>query len=268
MTKKIILKKQPEFGEPLKAEDLSFTKLTLKEKLLFLASDLCDDADLSLDFVYNPRHYKAAPIFECSKRSLYKLVSQGVKVGDIKKVSKDGQVYLQITAAGREFLKREFPVFRWQETQWDGLWRIVAYDIEEKRRDVRNLLRRKLEELGFGMLQKSLWMTPHDVTKPLREFLESEQLVPEVYVLEARRLFARDDRALAAEIWPLKELNLAYESWLEKVEKVGESKEGREGLREEFAEILKADPCLPKELLPEGWEGKSAAERFRTLPKS
>lgn len=265
MVRKIRLKKQPEFGQPLKAEDLSFAKLTLKEKLLFLASDFCDDVGLSLDFTYNPYHYKAAPVFECSKRSLYNLVSEGVKVGDIKKVEKKGQIYLQITAAGREFLQREFPVFRWQGVKWDGLWRMVAYDIEEKRKDVRDGLRRKLEELGFGMLQRSLWMTPHDVTQPLREFLESEQLVPEVYVLEAKRLFTGDDLLLARQIWPLDELNVIYEDWLGRAKKVGKSKNKRGELKEEFLEILKTDPCLPKELLPEDWVGERAAERFRKL---
>ena len=265
MVKKVRLKKQPEFGKPLKAEDLSFAKLTLKEKLLFFASDFCDDVGLSLDFTYNPHHYKAVPIFEYSKRSLYNIVSKSVKVGDIKKISKDGQVYLQITAAGREYLKREFPVFRWQDVAWDGLWRMVAYDIEEKRRDTRNLLRWKLEELGFALLQKSLWMTPHDVTKPLREFLESEQLVPEVYVLEAKRLFAGDDRLLARQLWPLDELNLAYKDWLEGAEKVGKDKEAQRALKEDFLQILKADPCLPRELLPKGWVGEGAAERFRKL---
>ena len=119
--------------------------------------------------------------------------------------------------------------------------------------------------LGFAMLQRSLWMTPHDVTRPLREFLESEQLVPEVYVLEAKRLFAGDDRLLARQIWPLKELSLAYESWLGRVEKVGKDDGARQELREEFLGILKADPCLPKELLPEGWAGEKAAERFKRL---
>jgi len=263
MVGKIHLKKKQEFGQPLKAEDLSFAKLSLKEKLLFFASDFCDDLDLSLDFTYNPHHYKAAPLFECSKRSLYNLVSEGVKVGDIRKVRKDGQIYLQITAAGKDYLKREFPVFRWQNVEWDGLWRMVAYDIEEKRRDTRDLLRWKLEELGFGMLQRSLWVTPHDVTQPLREFLETEQLVPEVYVLEAKRLFAGDDRLLARQIWPLDELGLAYEDWLDRAEKVGKSKDKRQELKEEFLGILKADPCLPKKLLPRDWVGERAAERFR-----
>lgn len=265
MAKKVRLKKQPEFGKPLEARDLSFEKLNAKEKLLILASSFVDELGVVQDFVYHPHRHVASPVFQSSLDYLYNLVSQSAKVGDIKKVCREGQVYLQTTAAGKEYLKREFPVFRWQNVEWDGLWRMVAYDIEEKRRDTRDLLRWKLEELGFGMLQRSLWVTPHDVTKALREFLESEQLVPEVYVLEAKRLFAGDDRLLARQIWPLDELGLAYEDWLDRAEKVGKSKDRRRELKEEFLGILKADPCLPKKLLPGDWVGERAAERFRKL---
>jgi len=90
-------------------------------------------------------------------------------------------------------------------------------------------------------------------------------LVPEVYVLEAKRLFAGDDRLLARQIWPLDELGLAYEDWLDRAEKVGKSKDRRRELKEEFLGILKADPCLPKKLLPGDWVGERAAERFRKL---
>lgn len=267
MVGKIKLKKERKFGQAPKAEDLSFSKLSFKEKLLVFASGFVADlpVGLPLDYIYHPYRYKVAPLFENSLESLYTLVSQSVRVGDIKKVEKKGQIYLQITAAGKEYLKREFPVFKWQNVRWDGLWRIVAYDIEETRKDIRNSLRWKLEELGFAMLQRSLWMTPHDVTKPLREFLESEQLVPEVYVLEAKRLFAGDDRLLARHLWPLDELGLAYKDWLERVGKVSKDKDVQQELKEEFLGILKADPCLPKELLPKGWMGERAAKRFGKL---
>lgn len=268
LNKKVKLKKERGFGEPLKVEDLSFGKLTLRDKLLVMVFGFAEDMDISLDFVYHPYRYKTIPTFKATQNSLYSVVSRSVKVGDIKKVRKKDEVYLQITAVGKEYLKREFPVFRWQNEKWDGLWRIVAYDIEESQRDTRDLLRWKLEELGFAMLQRSLWMTPHNVTRPLREFLESEQLTPEVYVLEAKGLFAGDDRLLAAQLWPLKELNLAYKDWLERARKTGAGKkpwDKRTEFKEEFLGILKADPCLPRKLLPKNWLGERAVERFRKL---
>lgn len=248
-----------------KAEDLSFENLTLRERLLVMIFGFAEDLDVSLDWVYHPYRYKTAPPFKASRNSLYSVISRSIKVGDIRKVRRKGKIFLEITAAGEDYLKREFPIFRWQDEEWDGLWRVVAYDIEEKRRGVRDELRWKLEELGFAMLQRSLWMTPHNVTKPLREFLDSSELTPDAYVLEAKRLFAGEDRLLAARLWPLEELNLAYKDWLDRAEKVSKSCEARTELKEEFLGILKADPCLPKSLLPEDWVGEKATIQFKKL---
>lgn len=49
--------------------------------------------------------------------------------------------------------------------RWDGKWRIVTYDISEKRRPKRILLLRALGEAGFYHLQDSLWVYPY----PCRE---------------------------------------------------------------------------------------------------
>lgn len=62
------------------------------------------------------------------------------------------------------------------------------------------------------------------------------------------------------------------------MEKVGEGKRVKEVKKEvkiekkgqalgeiksEFIEILKSDPCLPKELLPENWFGEKVKEYFK-----
>lgn len=46
--------------------------------------------------------------------------------------------------------------------RWDGKWRLISFDIKEKRKHVRDLLRRTLEAVGFVRLHKSLWVYPHD----------------------------------------------------------------------------------------------------------
>ena len=43
---------------------------------------------------------------------------------------------------------------------WDGKWRIVIFDIPEKKRQGRDALRNKIKELGFYELQKSVWVYP------------------------------------------------------------------------------------------------------------
>jgi hypothetical protein len=49
------------------------------------------------------------------------------------------------------------PLFR-----WDKKWRIVIFDIWEKRHAVRNRLRDLLKRNGFVMIQNSVWVYPYD----------------------------------------------------------------------------------------------------------
>lgn len=54
----------------------------------------------------------------------------------------------------------------------DNRFCIVAFDIPESRRAVRYLLRQLLQKAGFAQLQKSVWISPFDVTLPLKDFLQ------------------------------------------------------------------------------------------------
>ena len=44
---------------------------------------------------------------------------------------------------------------------WDGKWRVVVFDIPEKRRGARDSLRSYLKRLGFHELQKSVFIHPY-----------------------------------------------------------------------------------------------------------
>lgn len=46
--------------------------------------------------------------------------------------------------------------------QWDGRWRIIIFDIWERRRGVRNALRKALIKAKFVRLQNSIWVYPYD----------------------------------------------------------------------------------------------------------
>lgn len=71
---------------------------------------------------------------------------------------------LELTPKGRAVASRirigllEIPKPR----KWDGCWRIVIFDISEKRRGLRIRVRHLLERLGFVRLQDSVWVHPYD----------------------------------------------------------------------------------------------------------
>lgn len=54
--------------------------------------------------------------------------------------------------------------------KWDGRWWLVLFDIPEKQRLARHVLRDKLKALGFVRFQKSAWLFPFECRKQI-EFL-------------------------------------------------------------------------------------------------
>ncbi len=73
-------------------------------------------------------------------------------------------------------------------TAWDGQWRIVLFDVPEKRRQLRAIFRRKLQQLGFVYLQKSSWLYPFPCEAALTELAQRLGLQPNVVVATAQQL--------------------------------------------------------------------------------
>ncbi|MBI5620339.1 hypothetical protein HY949_00995 [Candidatus Gottesmanbacteria bacterium] len=57
-------------------------------------------------------------------------------------------------------------------TTWDGKWRVVAFDIQEKYKKLRDVFRMRLGQLGLYQLQESVYVSPYpcfDEVEFLRE---------------------------------------------------------------------------------------------------
>jgi len=89
-----------------------------------------------------------------------RLVAKGYVVW----VEKDGKKFLRITPAGRKALAFEQAkvALKNQKKKWDGRWRMVVFDIPERRRSVRFHLCAIMREIGFARLQNSVWVYPYD----------------------------------------------------------------------------------------------------------
>jgi len=211
------------------------------------------------------------------KTDYYNTFYHSLKTGYIEKIIKEDKPYIRLTSKGKEKIQRDFSLVRFQNKKWDKKWRVVIFDIEEKRKKQRDQLREKLKELGFGMIQESVWISPYDIVVDFREFIKTIGLEDNVFVMEVRVLLAGDEKRLAEKIWKLDEINSAYENLFIQLTKLSdrlkfsikeESKEEEmeefKKLREEYLEILRDDPCLPRELLPEEWFG----EKVKRLLKS
>ena len=75
----------------------------------------------------------------------------------------NGRFY-ELTQAGREQLgKWELTNFKFKEPKkWDKKWRVVIFDIPEKKRKIRNGLTELFRRAGIKRLQNSVWIYPYD----------------------------------------------------------------------------------------------------------
>ncbi|MBU2028343.1 hypothetical protein KJ761_00410 [Patescibacteria group bacterium] len=82
------------------------------------------------------------------------------------------QLYISLTKEGKQKVKG-YDIDNLQikkPKEWDKKWRILIFDVKEKKKTKREALRGKIKELGFFQLQKSVWIYPYDFKKEL-EFL-------------------------------------------------------------------------------------------------
>ncbi|MBU6388683.1 hypothetical protein KGQ72_02335 [Patescibacteria group bacterium] len=98
------------------------------------------------------------------KYRMKSVASRLVAKGYANWVGRDGKKFLRITPKGRKALAFEQAKveLKDQKKKWDGRWRMVAFDVPERRRAVRLRLRTVMREIGFIRLQDSVWVYPYD----------------------------------------------------------------------------------------------------------
>lgn len=109
---------------------------------------------------YFPGYKKGAQFNHQAKTALGRLAAKGL----VSFEERDGKYYARVTEAGEQVLAIESMRVQGMRKpkRWDGRWRVVLFDIPERRRGVRNRLRLFMQEYGFVRLQDSVWVYPYD----------------------------------------------------------------------------------------------------------
>ena len=85
--------------------------------------------------------------------------------GHIVFEKRDDKQYARITESGRKalaFEQEKAKLKNANKKRWNGRWRVVIFDVPEKRRKTRDRLREIMERTGFVRLQDSVWVFPYD----------------------------------------------------------------------------------------------------------
>ncbi|MFD2759720.1 phenylacetic acid degradation operon negative regulatory protein PaaX [Lentibacillus juripiscarius] len=217
--------------------------------------------------------------FGHNEQSVRAAASRMSKQGWIESLKQGNKSYYYLTERGKSRMNEAANrIYQVESPSWDGNWRILVYSIPEKKRHLRDELRRELTWSGFGLLSNSCWITPNPLENEINNLIEKYQISPYVNYFTATHMGTSDNRELVRKCWDLQDINNQYSQFIEKYSQQyiidrnevenGNMSDGscfveRTLLVHEFRKFLFIDPGLPKELLPEKWLGESASSLFR-----
>jgi DNA-binding transcriptional regulator PaaX len=94
------------------------------------------------------------------KRTIKNLQKQRL----VKIYEKDGKEVVEITQKGeKQMLQYRLDDIKINPSKkWDGLWRVVIFDIPQKKKRARDAISFKLKEMGFYPLQRSVFVSPYE----------------------------------------------------------------------------------------------------------
>lgn len=161
------------------------TRASIGDYLLIALEKTVDGYIRLEDFLYNTHIYAKGYERPLKKSSFAKALKRLRERGLIE-VDSETEIIIKLTDEGKT--QALWEKVRHLEGIWDNKWRIVAFDIPETHSLIRNLFRRRLKELGFKQLQKSIWISKASCTDLIRQYVKDLGISKWVSVLEAENV--------------------------------------------------------------------------------
>jgi hypothetical protein len=139
-------------------------------------------------FSYKKKQQKVADMFYYLKRT-----------GKIRIMRQDKELMLKLTSKGQRLLEKlGFQRLRVKNlNKWDRKWWLVAADIPTKEyRLSADNFRKKIKQMGFYFLQRTLWLYPYNPTKEIEFVANHFNIGRFVTVMEINRLDQDDEKKL------------------------------------------------------------------------
>jgi len=116
--------------------------------------------------------YKGSPTI-LPKRTIgsYYALRRLEKSGYVRRVAGAKRRYKLTLAGRRRALKLRLYRKPAGQQVWDGKWRVLIFDVPERRRAARDFLRRELRLFEFKQLHRSVWVSPFDIPANFQELL-------------------------------------------------------------------------------------------------
>lgn len=197
-----------------------------------------------------------------------------VKQGWLDRSKEGRNTFYSLTTEGKHrVLQGILRIFEIDQNQWDETWYLLTYTIPEKKRNIRDELRRELMWLGFGTISNGTWITPWNLKESIEPFIQRHRLNGLVEMFAAHHEGYSTNRTLVERCWNFDQIEKNYDEFLERWNsrfnqldfstiQPRDSFMEQTLLIHDWRKFLHLDPKLPFELLPENWVGKQAAQFF------
>lgn len=159
-------------------------KKKLRDAILLVLEKTIDGAIRFEDFANNPGFYAYYGGWDYSlkKSALSQALKRLREQGFIEKQKSEDRIILKLTELGKDWVLKSQ---EYSDVEWDGLWRLVIFDIPESHKKSRNTLRRRLKDWGFTAWQKSVWATKKPLTNAARKLIRDLEIEDWVLVIES-----------------------------------------------------------------------------------
>jgi hypothetical protein len=163
-------------------------KISITDEFLWDVYNFLEDAGDIFGFIFRPYPTMGNalpgienPIFkkykkEKGRKNFSKLIYNLKTRGYIKVKNLENKQGIMLTKEGiSKALKASFKIEGGKRRK-DGKWVMIIFDVPEKYRKSRSLLREILHSLGYKMLQQSVWISPYDVSEKTEKLLQIHSL--------------------------------------------------------------------------------------------
>ncbi|MCK9614628.1 MAG: hypothetical protein M0R48_03885 [Candidatus Omnitrophica bacterium] len=162
--------------------------------------------------------------------------------------------------------------------KWDGVWRLIIYDIPEIKKAEREYLRITLKLLGFGKIQDSCLASPYDYSYFVYDLCKKRGIADYICLYEGKFFAGKNTDMLIKEAWNLGKIKENYHKVITAIDDLsGKIGGGRTDLKDFykeyidiynlFKETVMQDPFLPEQFLID-WPFKETENKFKILASS
>ncbi|WP_435604324.1 PaaX family transcriptional regulator [Streptomyces sp. bgisy130] len=155
---------------------------------------------------------------------------------------------------------------------WDGTWTLLGFSLPESWQRQRHDLRSKLVWAGFGPVLSGLWIAPGEVD--VHEIVAELGLEAHVKVFRAQAYPGTDIEEMLRDAYDLEELAAQYRAFHDEWASLASTSSPGEPadslvlqlrLETQWLRIIRTDPRLPVQHLPEDWPAGPAQRVFHQV---